>query len=89
MTTWGQGAPLELIRFAGANRLRVSIDYWPESGRIGPRVVEPYSLRRTLDGHLLLYVVNDRRQLRSYRVDRIRGVGVQADTFAPLFRVEF
>jgi hypothetical protein len=50
MTTWRSGAPLEVIRFAGANRLKVVLDYWPERGRVGPRVVEPYSLRRTRDG---------------------------------------
>ena len=35
-------------------RLKVVIDYRPERGRVGPRVVEPYSLRRSLDGNLLL-----------------------------------
>jgi predicted nucleotidyltransferase component of viral defense system len=89
MTTWNTGAPLELIRFAGANRLKIAIDYLPEQGRIGTRVVEPYSLRRSRDGYLLLFVVNDRGQIRSYRVDRIRGVSIRPETFAPRFRVEF
>lgn len=89
MTTWNTGAPLELIRFAGANRLRIAIDYVPERGRIGSRVVEPYSLRRSRDGHLLLFVVNDRGQIRSYRVDRIRGVSIQPETFAPRYSVDF
>ncbi len=70
MTTWNTGAPLELIRFAGANRLKVSVDYRPERGRVGPRVVEPYSLRRSRVGNLLLMVRNDRGLIRSYRVDR-------------------
>ena len=89
MTTWNTGAPLELIRFAGANRLKVSVDYRPERGRIGPRVVEPYSLRRTRDGHVTLMVRNDRGLIRSYRVDRIRGVSIQPETFVPRYRVEF
>ncbi|HMQ27092.1 MAG TPA: nucleotidyl transferase AbiEii/AbiGii toxin family protein [Acidimicrobiales bacterium] len=89
MTTWNSGAPLELIRFAGANRLKIAVDYRPERGRVGTRVVEPYSLRRSREGHLLLYVLNDRRQIRSYRVDRIRGVSIQPETFAPRFRIEF
>lgn len=89
MTTWNTGAPLELIRFAGANRLKIAIDYLPERGRIGTRVVEPYSLRRSREGHLLLFVINDRTQIRSYRVDRIRGVSIQPETFVPRFRVEF
>lgn len=89
MTTWRTGAPLELIRFAGANRLKVVIDYRPERGRVGPRVVEPYSLRRSLDGNLLLFVRNDHGQLRSYRVDRIRGASIEPETFTPRYRVEF
>jgi hypothetical protein len=36
-------SPMELIRFAGANRLLIGIDYHAEDGRRGPRVVEPYS----------------------------------------------
>jgi predicted DNA-binding transcriptional regulator YafY len=38
---------------------------------------------------LLLYVINDRGQLRSYRVDRIRGVRIHPETFTPRYRVEF
>ena len=86
MTSWRSGAPIELIRFAGANRLKVAIDYRAEQGRWGPRVVEPYSVRRTLDGNLVLFVVNDRGFLRSYRVDRIAGASVTRDSLSPLFR---
>lgn len=89
MAAWRHGSPIELIRFAGANRLLIEIDYRAQDGRRGPRVVEPYSLRRTLDGHLLLYVVNDRGQLRSYRVDRITGVRVLSEAFQPRYAVEF
>ena len=89
MTVWRHGTPLELIRFAGANRLRVEIDYQATDGRRGPRVVEPYSFRRTQDGYLLLYVVNDRGQLRSYRVDRIAGLRVLDHSFTPRYYVEF
>ena len=81
--------PLELIRYAGANRLRVEIDYRADSGRRGPRVVEPYSLRRTKDGNLLLFVVNDRGQLRAYRLDRIVAVRPTDQSFRPQFLVEF
>jgi predicted DNA-binding transcriptional regulator YafY len=38
---------------------------------------------------LLLFVVNDRGQLRSYRVDRIAGVRVLDEPFRPKFIVEF
>ncbi len=89
MTTWRRAAPLELIRFAGANRLRVEIDYRPAEGRWEPRVVEPLSFRMTRVGHLLLYVINDRGLLRSYRVDRIAGIRVLDESFTPRYFVEF
>lgn len=89
ITSWRRGFPFELIRYSGANRMKVEIDYQAADGRWGPRVVEPYSLRRTKDGNLLLFVVNDRGQLRGYRVDRIAGVRPTAETFKPSFLVEF
>jgi predicted DNA-binding transcriptional regulator YafY len=82
ITSWRRGFPMELLRYAGANRLKVDIDYRAETGRIGPRSVEPYSLRRTADGNLVLFVVNDRRQLRTYRVDRIAGIRPTTETLS-------
>jgi predicted DNA-binding transcriptional regulator YafY len=76
-------------RYAGANRLKIDIDYRAADGRWGTRRVEPYSLRRTQQGNLILFVVNDRGQLRSYRVDRIAAVRPTAETFRPSFLVEF
>ncbi len=89
MASWRRGAPVELIRFAGANRLRVELDYRAEDGQWGPRVVEPYSLRMTKEGNLLLFVVNDRGELRSYRVDRIAGARIVDEVFQPRYAVEF
>jgi predicted nucleotidyltransferase component of viral defense system len=89
ITSWRRGFPFELIRYAGANRLKVDIDYRAEDGRRGPRRVEPYSLRRSVEGNLLLFVVNDRDQLRAYRADRIVGVKPTNETFRPRFLVEF
>lgn len=89
ITSWRRGFPMELIRYAGANRLKVDIDYRAEDGRQGPRRVEPYSLRRTNDGNLLLFVVNDSGALRGYRVDRIAGARPTSDTFVPRYLVEF
>lgn len=89
ITSWRRGFPFELIRYAGANRLKVDIDYRAEDGRWGSRRVEPYSLRRTKDGNLLLFVVNDRGQLRAYRADRIVAVRPTDETFRPSFLVEF
>ena len=81
MTSWRRGVPLELLRYAGANRLKVDIDYRAELGRQGSRRIEPYSLRRTKDGNLVLFVVNDFGELRSYRVDRIAGIRPTTTTF--------
>lgn len=89
IASWRRGIPLELVRYAGANRLKVEIDYRAEKGRWGPRVVDPYSLRVTKDGNLLLFVVNDAGQLRGYRVDRIAGVRATDQVFRPRFFVEF
>ena len=58
--------------------------------RHGPgRSVEPYSLRRSQQGNLLVFVVNDNGQLRSYRADRIRAISVEPESFTPRYRVEF
>ena len=89
ITSWRRGVPLELLRYAGVNRLKVDIDYRAERGRQGARLVAPYSLRRTQDGNLVLFVVNDYGQLRSYRVDRIAGIRPTTVAFTPKFRVEF
>ncbi len=83
--TWGAGVPLEPVRFAAANRLCVELGY---HGTV--RVIEPYSLRRTRAGYLLLHALRaDNRQHRSYRVEQITSVRVTTRPFRPVFRVEF
>ena len=77
ITSWRRGVPLELLRYAGVNRLKVDIDYRAENGRWGSRRVEPYSLRYTQERNLILFVVNDSGQLRSYRADRIADIRLQ------------
>lgn len=85
LSTWGLGFPLETIRFSGANRLCIDLGY---QGSV--RRVEPYSLRRSKDGHLLFYAVRtDSREPRGYRVDRIESVQVTRQPFAPVYPVEF
>ena len=88
MASW-TGRPLDLIRYAGSNRLKVEIDYHAEDGRWGWRRVEPYAVRMTQDGNMILFVVNDYGRLRSYRTDRIAGVRVTDDVFTPSYIVEF
>jgi predicted nucleotidyltransferase component of viral defense system len=89
IASWHRGFPFELIRYAGANRMKVEIDYRAAEGRQGPRVVEPYALRQTNDGNLILFVVNDRGQLRGYRADRMMGARPTSESFEPRFVVEF
>ena len=85
----GIRAPLEIVRFGAANRLCVDLEYRDEQGRVGSRVIEPYSLRRTKGGDLLLYAVRtDNGQDRSYRVDRILRVRPTNQPFTPRYEVE-
>jgi hypothetical protein len=89
IASWRRGIPLETIRYAGANRLKIEIDYRAEQGRQGPRVVEPYELRRTQDGNLVLLVVNDHGQPRTYRIDRIAAMRPTNKPFTPRYIVAF
>ena len=85
IATWGLGVPLETIRFAGANRLCIQLRY---NG--SERVIEPYSLRRTRDGNLLLHALRaDTGEHRSYRVDRLERVEVTTQAFRPKYVIEF
>lgn len=81
---WGTPFSLESVRFAGRNRLCVELGY---QGTI--RVIEPYSLRWTKAGNLLLYGIRvDNRQIRAYRVDRIQSVRVTTRPFQPVWAVQ-
>jgi predicted DNA-binding transcriptional regulator YafY len=81
-TSWrsfGTSAPLEVVRFAAANRLCVDLDYRDENGRRSVRTIEPYSLRRSGAGKLLLFAVKaDSGESRAYRADRMIGARVDA-----------
>ncbi len=75
---------IEIIRFAAGNRLLVELDY-----RGSTRSIEPYSLRRTRDGDIILHAWNtDRDEHRSYRVDRIQGARTTSRAFVPRYSVE-
>lgn len=78
------GMPLEAIRAAAANRLLVEFDY---HGR--RRVVEPYSLRRSTTGKLLLYAweIAD-QQIKAFNVPEIQNAGATTTSFQPRFRIE-
>jgi predicted nucleotidyltransferase component of viral defense system len=81
---WHTATPLEVIRFAAANRLCVDLTY--QGTR---RLIEPYSLRRTREENLLLFAVRHKTgENRSYRVDRIQGAEVTKEPFTPQYVVE-
>lgn len=81
---WHTATPFEIIRFAAANRLCVDLTY--QGSR---RLIEPYSLRRTQDGNLLLYAVkHETGEPRSYRVDRIQGAEATQVSFIPRYLIE-
>ena len=90
VTAWGVGASsLESIRFAAANRLCIRLDYTKEGGERSSPTIEPYSVRRTRAGDLLLFGVKaDTGESRSYRVDRIRMASVTQQAFRPRFVIE-
>ncbi len=81
---WHADVPLEIIRFAAANRLCVDLEYKNEH-----RLIEPYSLRKTREGNILLHAVRfEDGQPRSYRVDRIQGATATSVSFSPKYTIE-
>ena len=81
---WHTEAPLEKIRFAAANRLCVNLYY-----KNSYRLIEPYSLRRSKAGDLLLFALrHETGEWRAYRIDRIRGAEATNTPFLPKHRIE-
>ena len=81
---WHTEVPLEKIRFAAANRLCVKLYYNNEY-----RLIEPYSLRKTRAGNILLCALrHDSGENRNYRIDRIQGAEVTTETFVPRYTIE-
>ena len=75
---------LETIRFAGSNRLCVNLRYGGTQ-----RIIEPYSLRRTKRGDILLFGVKHQTgEIRAYRLDRIEGAEGTSISFIPRFAIE-
>lgn len=83
--TWRAGVPLETVRFAAANHLLVELVYDGTT-----RLIEPYSLRRTRAGKLILHAQRaDGGGHRSYRVEKIAGLRATTTPFTPRFPIEF
>lgn len=81
---WHANSPLERIRFAAANRLCVNLHYLNKY-----RLIEPYSLRRTQEGNILLYALrHETKEWRAYRVDRIQGIEITETPYVPEHAVE-
>jgi predicted nucleotidyltransferase component of viral defense system len=84
VTYWGLGIPLETLRFAGTNRLLVEFTYRGTS-----RQAEPYSLRRTENGNLLLYAwETGSKSIEAFSVNEIVDLGVSSTSFVPRYRIE-
>ena len=84
-----RGRPLETIRFAAASHLCAEIEYEDRQGRRSVRRIEPYSLRRTEVGDVLLHAEQaDGTGHRTFRVDRIRDVRVSDQPFVPRWAIE-
>jgi len=84
ITRWPGGAPLEQIRFAGNNHLLVELHYQGST-----RLIEPYSLRQSKAGDLLVYALkHETGEVRAYRVDRIQGVRITDMPFRPSYAIE-
>ena len=80
---------IETIRFAGANRLLVEIDYRDQKGNRSTRAIGTYSLRRSKAGDVLLMAVRaDNGQPHSYLVNSILGVAPTQRTFTPRYPIE-
>jgi len=82
--SWGTKVPFEIIRFAAANHLCVDLTY-----KKSRRLIEPYSLRRTKDGNLLLHAIrHDNGEHRAYRIDRIENASLTEIPFVPKYAIE-
>ncbi|MDR3774943.1 MAG: nucleotidyl transferase AbiEii/AbiGii toxin family protein [Terracidiphilus sp.] len=82
---WNVGAPLEMIRFAGSNRLMIEFLYSAKHRR-----AEPYSLRRAQStGNLLLYAWEEASgQVKAFNVAKISSLRVTGQSFDPRYHIE-
>lgn len=85
VATWGVGVPLEAVRFAATNHLLVELGYQGSN-----RLIEPYSLRQSLAGRILLHAQRaDGTGHRTYGLDEIETVRVTTTPFTPRMPIEF
>ena len=80
---------LDRIRFAAANHLCAELTYCKENGEQNVYIVEPYSLRQTPDGNILLYSLkHNTNDIRAFRTDRIINAKATNMSFIPKYRIE-
>jgi hypothetical protein len=81
---------LERVRFAAVNRLCVGLDYRKDGGAVSTCLVEPYSLRTTSDGNMVLYGAKlPTGEILCLRTDSIVNAGLTRQPFTPRFSIEF
>ena len=82
--SWDTKVPFEIVRFAAANHLCVNLTY-----KKSRRLIEPYSLRRTKDGNLLLHAIrHNNGEHCTYRIDRIEDALLTEIPFVPKYAIE-
>ncbi len=75
---------LTSLQLALTNFCLVKIEYQKEkSSQTTPRVVEPFAVLSSQGNWLLLAYCRLRREFRLFRLDRIKHLQVQTDTFEP------
>jgi len=75
--------PLERIRFAAANRLLLSYVYKGKQ-----RKAEPYSLRESKDGVILLYAWDGGPTIKAFKVNEMQNVNATSEAFSPRYQIE-
>lgn len=82
--------PIEAIRFAAISHLCVQMRYRKESMEVKDYLIQPYSLRQSEKGNIVLYAVKaDSGQVRCFRLDRIIDVHITSTPFVPRYPIEF
>ncbi len=73
-----------MIRYAATRRLCLELGYAGTE-----RLIEPYSLRFTQDGHVLLCARKvETQELRTYRLDAIEHLRLTSIPFDPVYAIE-
>ncbi len=94
---WSQGRLAEFtdsasfvdkIQFAAANRICINLVYTGKnSGKT--RTVEPYSFRKSKEGHILFYgYEREEGSIKAFRLDRFQSVDITSEVYRPRFHIE-